>query len=103
MWKPGELTGSCWDERTACEFDYVETRLMSGIDGANNSNNAKDNANDNGEMATVMVGTLMAFDSQVQTWEEYVEVLEHFFCGEWDHRCWKEAGNIVELSGQPDI
>lgn len=43
---------------------------MSGIDGANNSNNAKDNANDNSEMATAMVGTLMAFDSQVQTWEE---------------------------------
>ena len=26
-----------------------------------------------------MVGTLAAFDSQIQAWEEYVEVLEHFF------------------------
>ncbi|KAK0139329.1 hypothetical protein N1851_024035 [Merluccius polli] len=30
-------------------------------------------------MATAMVGTLTAFDSQTQTWEEYVEVLGHFF------------------------
>ncbi|XP_056098696.1 uncharacterized protein K02A2.6-like [Rhinichthys klamathensis goyatoka] len=30
-------------------------------------------------MATAMVGTLTAFDNQSQTWEEYVEVLGHFF------------------------
>lgn len=32
-----------------------------------------------GGMAVSMVGTLTAFDSQTQTWEEYCEVLEHFF------------------------
>lgn len=31
------------------------------------------------EMANAMVGKLTAFDSQSQTWEEYVEVLGHFF------------------------
>lgn len=30
-------------------------------------------------MASAMVGTLVAFDSQVQVWEEYVEVMEHLF------------------------
>ncbi|KAJ7994080.1 hypothetical protein DPEC_G00262220 [Dallia pectoralis] len=30
-------------------------------------------------MANALVGTLTAFDSQTQTWEEYVEVLGHFF------------------------
>lgn len=30
-------------------------------------------------MAAPMLGTLAAFDSQTQTWEEYCEVLEHFF------------------------
>ncbi|XP_061594943.1 uncharacterized protein K02A2.6-like [Cololabis saira] len=30
-------------------------------------------------MATALVGTLAAFDSQSQAWEEYIEVMEHFF------------------------
>lgn len=37
------------------------------------------NVNQDDEMAVAMVGTLTAFDSQTQTWEEYVEVLGHFF------------------------
>ncbi|XP_060771406.1 uncharacterized protein LOC132882151 [Neoarius graeffei] len=36
-------------------------------------------ASANREIAVSMVGTLTAFDSQAQTWEEYCEVLEHFF------------------------
>lgn len=36
-------------------------------------------ANQNVEMATTMVGTVTAFDSNAQTWEEYVEELGHFF------------------------
>ena len=79
---------SCQDGKTACEFDYAEIRLMSGVEGAN----ANDNTNDNGKMATAMLGTLVAFDSQVQTWEEYFEVLEHFV--------WRMGSQTLKGSGQ---
>ncbi|KAG7487172.1 hypothetical protein JOB18_048277 [Solea senegalensis] len=57
---------------------------MSGVEAANASNNANDGARssdeeDNVGMATTMVGTLAAFDSHFQAWEECVEVMEHFF------------------------
>lgn len=42
------------------------------------------NANQGLGMANAMVGTLTAFDSQSQTWEEYVEVLGLFFRCKWD-------------------
>lgn len=47
--------------------------MLSEVEGANASNDA----NDNVQMATVMVGTVTVFDNQIQTWEEYVKVLEH--------------------------
>lgn len=39
------------------------------------SDDEEANANQEVEMAMAMVGTLTAFDSQTQTWEEYIEVL----------------------------
>lgn len=43
------------------------------------SDDEEANVNQDVKMAMAMVGTLTAFDSQTQTWEEYVEVLGHFF------------------------
>ncbi|KAL7849517.1 hypothetical protein SRHO_G00211400 [Serrasalmus rhombeus] len=45
---------------------------------ANNAGAASPPVNGAG-MATGMVGNLTAFDSQTQSWEEYCEVLGHFF------------------------
>lgn len=67
---------------------------MSGVEGAN----ANDNTNDNGEMATAMVGTLVALTARFKPGRSMLKFW-NIFCGESDHRRWKEAGNIVELSG----
>uniref|UniRef100_A0AAV2IUS0 ribonuclease H n=1 Tax=Knipowitschia caucasica TaxID=637954 RepID=A0AAV2IUS0_KNICA len=53
---------------------------MSDNEGANQANAVA------GGMAAAMMGTLSVFDSQAQTWEEYCEVLGHFF----------EANNITD-------
>uniref|UniRef100_A0AAV2M4I5 Retrotransposon gag domain-containing protein n=1 Tax=Knipowitschia caucasica TaxID=637954 RepID=A0AAV2M4I5_KNICA len=53
---------------------------MSDNEGANQANAVA------GGMAAAMLGTLLVFDSQAQTWEEYCQVLGHFF----------EANNITD-------
>lgn len=63
----------------------------------------KEAASATGEMATAMVGTLTPFDSWTQTWEEYCEILDHFFKANGIADAGKKVGNIVELSRQSNV
>ncbi len=47
-----------------------------------------------------LVGTVTPFDSQSQSWEEYCEILQHFFEANEDYRSTKQKESyIVELCG----